>query len=259
MSTVNGVNQNGYAAYYQNSVTAKKPGARQGQSGRAGAASRQEAEYVKSSEAKKAESQQAELSYKAQKLLEKLQKKYGNMDFVVANYSSSSEAQSLMAGSSKEYSAVIEPELLEKMASDQEAYEKYTGVLDNAQGQLKDMVSQLGADANKVSKLGISMDKDGQVSYFAELEKSSAAQRERIEKSREEKRENAKAERKKAAESRDGSGQVSWAKEQAEENQPGVQRARVVSDSAEGLLELIRKFKFHDRQEQVGTGFDLSV
>ncbi len=243
MGTVGGINQNGYAAYYQNSTAAmdKKRGARQERAAQ-GAGAR-EAEYVRGGETQKTDARQVSLSSRAQKLLEKMQKKYGNMDFVVANYSSTGEAQSLMAGSSKEYSAVIEPELLEKMASDEEAYEKYTGILEDAQGQLGNMVKQLGDDAGKVTKMGISLDKEGNASYFAELEKSSEAQRERIEKSRDKKREEAKAEQKK-----DG------------EKDP-VQRARVASDSVQGLLEKIRAYRFPDRQEQVrpGASFDRNI
>ena len=65
-----------------------------------------------------------ELSDDAKDLLKRLKKKYGNMDFVVANYSSDEEAQRYLAGGTKDYSVLIEPEVLEKMAADEETEKK---------------------------------------------------------------------------------------------------------------------------------------
>ncbi len=48
-----------------------------------------------------------------------MQKKYGDMDFFVADYSSDDEAQKYLSRGSKDYSVLIEPELLEKMAADE--------------------------------------------------------------------------------------------------------------------------------------------
>ena len=48
-----------------------------------------------------------------------MQKKYGDRDFFVADYSSDDEAQRYLSRGSKEYSVLIEPELLEKMAADE--------------------------------------------------------------------------------------------------------------------------------------------
>ena len=57
-----------------------------------------------------------------------MQKKYGDMDFFVADYSSDDEAQRYLSRGSKEYSVLIEPELLEKMAADESVKEKYLGI-----------------------------------------------------------------------------------------------------------------------------------
>ena len=61
---------------------------------------------------------QPELSQGAKELLNEMQKKYGDMDFFVADYSSDDEAQRYLSRGSKEYSVLIEPELLEKMAAE---------------------------------------------------------------------------------------------------------------------------------------------
>ena len=78
------------------------------------------------------------LSARAKKMLEELKKTYRNMDFMVADYESEEEAASYLSRGTKEYSVLIDPETLEEMASDEEAKAKYTGILEDAVGQLKD-------------------------------------------------------------------------------------------------------------------------
>ena len=75
---------------------------------------------------------QPELSQGAKDLLNEMQKKYSDMDFFVADYSSDEEAQGYLSRGSKDYSVLIEPELLEKMAADGSVKEKYLGVIDDA-------------------------------------------------------------------------------------------------------------------------------
>lgn len=133
---------------------------------------------------------QVQLSDRAKKLLEELKKTYGNMDFIVADYESDEEAAQYLSRGTKEYSVLIEPELLEEMAADAETKEKYLGILDEATGKLADMKTQLGDKADEVTRLGVTIGKDGMMTFFAELEKVSERQKERIEKAKEEKAEN---------------------------------------------------------------------
>lgn len=172
------------------------------------------------------------LSDDAKDLLGRLKKKYGNMDFIIANYDSEEEAQQYLAGGTKEYSVLLEPEVLEEMAADQDAEKKYTGMIEDATAKLADMKAELGED-DTVTRMGITIGKDGNASYFAELEKSGEKQKERIEKSRTNKKEEAakakKAEAKKAEEERlHKTGEYT------------VKRTMVTADTADGLLEKIR-------------------
>lgn len=139
------------------------------------------------------------LSKKAQALLQELKKKYGNMDFIVADYESDEEASDYLSRGTKEYSVLIDPESLEEMASDSKTKENYLSLIDEATDKLSDVKEQLGDEGNDVTRLGVSIGKDGTISYFAELEKSSAQQRERLEKAQEKKREEKQAEKKEAA------------------------------------------------------------
>lgn len=151
-----------------------------------------EGTYKKVEESKN--STELKLSEKAQKLLEKLRKTYGNMDFMVL--APGGDAKALLAGSTKEISVIFSAEELEKMASDEKYEKEY---MDRVQGALRmsdEINKKFGYESafgknggnGEVTKIGISFNSDGTTSIFAELEKLSANQRERIEKAREEKR-----------------------------------------------------------------------
>ncbi len=176
------------------------------------------------------------LSEKAQSLLDKIKEKYGEkMDFMVASYSSEEEAQRYLSGGTKEYSVLINPELLEKMASEKDGEKKISSMIEDATSKLSDVAEKLGEDSDVV-RLGVSFDQDGNASYFAELEKGSAKQRERIENARAEKKEQA-AKEKKAAEKKAAKERLSG------RDDPYAydgKRTTVYADSIDDLLEKIR-------------------
>ncbi len=167
---------------------------------------------------------QPELSSRAKKLLKELQKKYGNMDFMVGSYDTDEEAAAYLSRGTKEYSVLIDPEELEKMASDEETKKKYLGMLEEATGKLDQMKNQLGEHKDEVTHMGVSIGKDGTMSFFADLEKVSEKQRERIEKKREEKADSVKRTRVKATSTQEllkKIKQVDWSKikeERVQEN-----------------------------------------
>lgn len=188
-------------------------------------------EKEKTSKAGKSEKNgQVRLSSRAKKLLEELQKRYKNMDFMVADYETEEEAASYLNRGTKEYSVLIDPETLEAMAADADVKEKYIGKLEEATKSLTDMKEQLGEEGNDVTRLGISIDKDGSVSYFAELEKMGEKQRERIEKAREDKKEE-KAEWEKKAENKETAAYDKFAQNK---------KTTVWADSPEELLSKIK-------------------
>lgn len=181
---------------------------------------------------------QIQLSEQAKQLLEKLKKTYGNMDFIVADYETEEEAEKYLSRGTKEYSVLIEPELLEEMAADKETKEKYIGLLDEATGKLADMKEQLGDKKEEVTHLGVSIGKDGTISYFAELEKVTEKQKERIEKAGEEKKEDKSVSEK-------------------------TKKTRVQASSVEELLEKIRNVDWSqmkaDKVQESGSRFDCTI
>lgn len=145
------------------------------------------------------------LSDKAQSLLEELRKKYGNMEIAVAEWSSDEEQDYYASLTDKEYSVLLNPELLEKMASDDSVRAQYESVLDNAGKSMETIKSELGEDADKIKSFSITIDADGNTKYAVQLikdmtEKSkndkkvsdSDKQQERIEEKRAEKKEQEK-------------------------------------------------------------------
>ncbi|MCH5267260.1 MAG: hypothetical protein J1E62_02855 [Lachnospiraceae bacterium] len=196
-----------------------------------------------------------ELSDKAKNLLEELQQKYTNMDFIIANYDSDEEAQRLLSRGTKEYSVLIDPETLEAMAADEATKEKYLGIIDDATSQLRQMVDELGEDGKEVTRLGIVVHNDGSVSYFAELEQLSARQKERIEATREEKKAEDKENEKRAEKRR---------KDEALQERIAnhAKRTTVEADSIEALMEAIRNVNWEQVKSapfrQSGARFDFS-
>lgn len=89
-------------------------------------------------------------------------------------------------------------EELEKMASDSKYEKEYMERIEGAV-HMTDQInrkfgfeSASGKNDTEILRIGIGLQKDGSTTFFAELEKSSAMQKERLEKAREEKRTNRK-------------------------------------------------------------------
>ena len=150
------------------------------------------ADKARNANAAKEEKKSPALSRAAQKLLKELRNTYKNMDFMVADYETEEEAAALLSRGTGEYSALLSTDELEKMAADESVKEKNLKTLEEAVSKLDEMKEQLGDKADDVTRLGIAIGDDGEVSFFAELEKNSEKQRERIEKQREEKRDEAR-------------------------------------------------------------------
>lgn len=130
-----------------------------------------------------------QLSDKAKALLQELKKTYSNMDFIVADYDSDEEASSYLSRGTKEYTVLIDSEELERMADDDSVKEQNLKFLDEATGKLDELKDQLGDHKDEVVRLGISIGKNGEISYFAELEKMGERQKEFIDSIRESKKE----------------------------------------------------------------------
>lgn len=244
MSKVMGYNtfQNGY---YNNNVQNKKDADKSEKTG----SSR------KTADTRKTDRNMPQLSDKAKSLLQDLKKQYGNMDFIVADYETEEEASSYLSRGSKEYSVLIDPEELERMAEDEDVKKQNLALLDEAVGKLGEIKEELkeAGKEDEVVSIGVSIGKDGKVSYFAELEKAGERQKEFVEKIREDKKEAAKEAAEKAAE-----------KGHDKYNYEHIRRTTVYADSAEELLKKINGVNWDEVKEQTnvpmpGGRFDFSI
>lgn len=240
MSKVNGYNayQNNY---YDNSVRKKN----QDKTAKADSAG-------KTNGTTKAGSS-VQLSSKAKALLQELKRTYNNMDFMVAEYESDEEAASYLSRGTKEYSVLIDPEELERMAADDDVKKQNMALLDEAVGKLDEVKEQLGDHKDEVAHIGVSIGKDGQLSYFAELEKVGERQKEFVDKIREDKKEAAE----KAAADRTGSKPHGYEYERSK-------RTTVYASTAEELLDKIKNVDWDNIKEETtvpmpGDRFNFSI
>ena len=202
---------------------------------------------------------EAGLSKGAQALLEKLRKSYSDMDFMVADFDKGDNAKDILLRGTKEVSVIFSSSELEKMASDEKYEKEY---MERVQGALR-MSEQINREFgftsafgeksgnSEINKIGISFNSDGTTSFFAELEKSSARQREHIEKVREEKRAARKEQEKERLENR-------YLREDT-----GVKRTVIQAGSMEELLEKIRSVDWDsvkaENRPQSGGRFDYTI
>lgn len=138
---------------------------------------------------------ESQLSAKAQSYLESLRKKYGDYDFVVSNNLDTSQT----VGSDKEYSVIFTTEELEKMAEDDDYAQKVMGQVGNAVDMLKGIWEKDLGEGVQFSQLSVTFDSEGNMKLFAQLEKLTAEQKERLDAAREKRAEEKSEEEKSQA------------------------------------------------------------
>ena len=219
------------------------------------------------------------LSDKAKKYYEQLKAKYSNMDFILVSPEQKEEAESKKGTyqSSKELIVLIDSDKIEKMAEDEEYRAKYDGILSNATSQLSQMKYSLGSKADSVSSFGMTFDDNGNASFFAVVDKSLAAQKERIadkkEAAAEEKKKAQKKTQEKRAEERkadraDKNKKMDSAdKTNSKEKSSDADKVTVSASSWEELLKKIDNVIYESRadsvltkeEKAVGQSFDYSI
>lgn len=170
------------------------------------------------------------LSDNAKKLLEELKEKYANMDFYIASCDSAQEQNYYLRKGTKEYSVLIDPGTLEDMAADKEIRGKYEAILDGTEENFDTLKEGLGEDFDKIRTFGITIDKEGKVSYVVQLVNDSL-------------KNSQKAEKENTAEKLEE--RIKERKEKQKE-----QLESVKADSLEELIKAIQK-KLHPQEEAV--------
>ncbi len=189
------------------------------------------------------------LSDEAKDYLAQLKEKFGDIDFFVADCSTDEEMNRYFAMGTKKYSCVISSSLIERMATDEAAREKYEGIIANAGEEIEEMkaeaAEELGEEAAKqIDYVGFTVDDNGVVEYFAKLKndndsyyaklKEKRAEEKEAEKKAEEKRDEKKAEEKQKGERLEG-------KKEPEKGRTEQDEFWIKADSKEGLLAAIKE------------------
>lgn len=210
------------------------------------------------------------LSEKAAEYYKELKQKYGNMEFVLVSKDMKQQAQANAASfaSATKQVVLIDEEKIERMATDADYRKKYEGIISGATAKLSQMAESIGKTNANVKGFGVQINDGGNTSFFAVIDKSLAAQRERIEEKREEKREAKKAEAKKEAKE--------LHEERLKEKRANkADKAEAADDdtvtiTASSVEELIKKINDYtlalmsdnvqtDAEKQVGQHIDFSV
>lgn len=110
-----------------------------------------------------------ELSKTAQDYLKKLKEKFPDMDFIIEDFSTDEEADKLLAKGKGKYNVLITPDLLEKMAAEEETAAKYEGIIENSVSDMEGAKEKLGEDADMIEKFGVSVNSNGEITYHAKL------------------------------------------------------------------------------------------
>lgn len=200
-----------------------------------------------------------QLSEEGQKYYEELKKKYSNMDFILVSEDMKDQAQA-QAGNyanANRMVVLIDEDKIEQMASDEDYREKYEAIISNAATKLPELQSSLGSTSN-VKTYGMQVNSDGTASYFAVLEKSSQAQRERIAKSAEKKAAQKKA-AKKAEEKQQTEERLEKAAEKRKSEREELSDSKeettvtITASSIEELLQKISDQNMADLSDQSQT------
>ena len=160
------------------------------------------------------------------------------------------------------------PQLSERMASDENYRKQYEGIIANAASGISQLASSLSATGTSVKGFGMQVNDNGTASYFAVLEKSSAAQKERIEKKAVEKKEAKKTAQKKAEKKKNEERLEKKRKETGDVDD--TDDAETVTVTASSIEELLEKIKDQEQlflsdtvktpqEKNVGQNVDFSV
>lgn len=201
------------------------------------------------------------LSEAASEYYKELKEKYSDMDFVLVSSDMKEVAKnnaSSFANANKPV-VLIDEAKIERMATDEEYRKQYEAIISTAQNQLPALAEQLSATGANVKGFGIEINDNGTASYFAVIDKSLAAQRERIEAKQEAKRAEAKAEAKKEAKERLEEKRAEKRKEAKEADAVSKDLEVVKANSIEELISKVGDYVVNSMSDSVLTEEELLV
>ena len=209
------------------------------------------------------------LSEKASKYYEQLKKKFSNMDFVLVSSDMKEQAKANAASYANPSKMVVlvDEEKIERMADDENYRKQYEGIIANSSTGMASLGSSLSATGATVKGFGMQVNDNGTASYFAVLEKSSASQRERIEKKAEQKKQAKKAEEKKTKKEKEQERLDKLKDKDKTSSSKDDNTITITASSPEELLEKVKEqvqwdksdTMLTDDEKKIGQKFDFSL
>lgn len=159
------------------------------------------------------------LSDEAKEYYDKLKAKFNNYDFILVSRDEKENAKANAAKYANGFKTVvlIDEDKIERMATDPEYRKQYEDILSAAQNNINQVKSGLSQSGITAKSLGMQVNDDGTISYFAVLKDMSKAQKEWIEKRAEKKAEEKKAEGKKEKEKEENDKLITFTANSADE------------------------------------------
>ena len=200
-----------------------------------------------------------EPSETASSYYEELKSKYSDVEFVLVdneNVDSAKEHASNIR-TNKSMIVLISEDEVEQMATDETVRSQNETLIEDAKTQMPDLLEQLKESGAEVKAFGMEFNDDGTASYFAVVDKSMAAQKERIENNMAEKRAEKKADAKEAEADK-------------LENLRTGHKGDLTTVTASNMEDLISKIKdvmyeakadsiMTEQEKMVGQSFDFSI
>lgn len=206
---------------------------------------------------------EVKLSDKAKDYYDKLKSKFHNMEFIAVSKDMKGQVQQNAAayGNANKMVVLIDEEKLERMAEDESFRKKYEGIISMSQAKLTEAKNSLATSGANIKNFGISVDVNGNETYFATVEQSLDAQKKRIERKAAEHKEQRAAEKKKAAKQAEQE-RIQKGREERKAEKSGEKRASVEkkeekeqltfeADSMEELLAKVSSYSFDHASERV--------
>lgn len=207
-----------------------------------------------------------QLSDKAAEYLDKLKSKFHNMEFITVSKDMKSQVQKNAAayGNANKMVVLIDDEKLERMATDESYRKKYEGIIAMSQNKMDAAKNSLASTGASVKNFGMSVDSNGNESFFATVEKSQNLQKKRIEKKAAEKKEQKIRDRKKAEKKAQEERIQKARNSKAEKADPDDEDEKIdtaddkeyvtfEADSMDELFSRVRNYTYNDASSRVMT------
>ena len=199
------------------------------------------------------------LSETASNYYEELKEKHKDVEFVLVANDQKDIAKEYTSNliSNKSMIVLVSEDEVEQMAVDKDIRNKNETLINDAKAQMPELLEELKKSGTEVKSFGMEFNDDGTASYFAVVDKSMAAQKERIENNLAEKRAEKKSNEKEVADEKSNIKRTSRKED----------LTTVTASSMEDLIKKIKDVMFEakadsvmtEQEKMIGQHFDFSL